>query len=110
MKMFPPPLGRELLEPVVGSGQFRKHRNGSGIFDRIRKPASFGNGPEAVLVIFDHIIRIDREERISRRIPPDPGESAQPVIRRRGAWPFDMRACRKKLTLRVKHCGAEWQE
>src|SRR5207249_10444584 len=73
----------------------------------IRQPAPFGDGAKPMLVITQHVLRIDREHSIGRSIASDPFEGPQPVICWRGTRPFNMRTRGKQLTLRKPHSSKE---
>src|SRR5262245_30634237 len=108
--MFPAAFGRELLKPVIGSGQFGKHSNGPGVFHSISQSAALSNESKPVLIVFIHVLRIYRKERVRRGVLPDPLESAQPVVCRGHVGPFNVWTRRKELALSKKPSGAKRQE
>src|SRR5439155_20037042 len=81
-----------------------------GILNSIRESAAFGNRADTMLVVTQHVVRIQRERCLLRSILPDPFEAPNPVVACCCTGPFDVRRCRKQLPLCKPHPEAKRHE
>src|SRR3954469_22138037 len=108
--MNPIPLRRELFTPVDRRGLIGEHGDSPRIFHGICEPAALSSYSKPMLVIFLHVLWINRKDSIMRRVVSDPIECSHPVVGRFGIGPFDMGTGRKELALNKEHPSGQGQE
>src|ERR1700683_3272372 len=90
---------------MLSEGQIGEHSTSADILDGICESAAFRNSTKSMFVFGrqPHVFWIEGKHRIDWCVHSDPDERAEPVVRRNGARPFNVRGRGKNLPLSVEH-------